>query len=203
VITWDIRGHGRTRAPAGAEHYSAELSVGDMVAVLDACDVDEAVVAGLSLGGYLSLAFHLAHRDRVRALLLFDTGPGFKNDEARERWNTYALSRAAAFEERGLSAQSESPETAYGPHDPNGLARAARGILTQQDAGVISSLGGIAVPTLVLVGENDGPFLAAADYMASKIPSATKVVVSDAGHAANLDQPQQFNRAVEGFLQSL
>lgn len=200
VITWDIRGHGRTRTPGSAGLYSAALAVEDMTEILDECGVGEAVVGGLSLGGYLSLAFHLSHRERVRALMLFDTGPGFRNDEGRQRWNAYAVSRAQAFEEQGLAAQSDSPETAYGPHDASGLARAARGILTQQDASVISSLGSIAVPTLVLVGENDRPFLAAADYMASHIPGATRVVISGAGHAANLDQPDQFSRAVEDFL---
>ncbi len=64
----------------------------------------------------------------------------------------------------------------------------------------MASLGAIAVPTLVLVGEQDRPFLAAADVMAAKIPGATKVVLADAGHAANLDQPAAFDTAVTRFL---
>ena len=82
----------------------------------------------------------------------------------------------------------------------DGLARAARGMLTQKDARVISSLPAIAVPSLVVVGANDTPFLAASDYMAAKIPGAKKVVIEDAGHAANIDQPDAFNAAVLGFL---
>ena len=58
------------------------------------------------------------------------------------------------------------------------------------------SLETIAVPSLVLVGSNDTNFLAATDYMARKIPGARKVVIEDAGHAANLHQPAAFNRAV-------
>ena len=136
--------------------------------------------------------------------MVFDTGPGFKSAEARERWNTYALSRAEAFEQEDLGAQAKSPETAYGPpQDAAGLALAAGGILTQQDDAVISSLGETTVPTLVLVREHDGPFLAGADYMASRIPGATKAVLSHAGPAANLDQPEQFNRVVGDFLRSL
>jgi pimeloyl-ACP methyl ester carboxylesterase len=61
----------------------------------------------------------------------------------------------------------------------------------------------IDVPTLVLVGENDKPFLGASDYMAKKIPGAAKVVLAAAGHAANIDQPQAFNAAVRDFLEHL
>jgi pimeloyl-ACP methyl ester carboxylesterase len=64
---------------------------------------------------------------------------------------------------------------------------------------VISSLAAIAVPSLV-VGANDAPFLAASDYMAGKIPGARKVVIENAGHAANIDQPAAFNAAVLDFL---
>jgi pimeloyl-ACP methyl ester carboxylesterase len=200
VITWDVRGHGRSGSPADASRYSEAASVADMAAVLDACGVTAAAVGGLSLGGYLSLAFLLAHPERVAALLLFDTGPGFKNDAGRDQWNEQARAYAAALERQGLDALSASPEVGAGPHDPAGLALAARGILTQHDARVITSLPHISVPTLVVVGENDRPFLAAADYMAAKIPGATKVVIPAAGHASNIDQPDLFNRAVTDFL---
>ena len=73
-------------------------------------------------------------------------------------------------------------------------------MLTQKDARVIGSLPTIAVPSLVVVGANDTPFLAASDYMAAKIPGARKAVIPAAGHAANIDQPEAFNRAVLGFL---
>jgi pimeloyl-ACP methyl ester carboxylesterase len=61
----------------------------------------------------------------------------------------------------------------------------------------------IDVPTLVLVGENDKPFLGASDYMAKKIPGAQKVVLAGAGHAANIDQPAAFDAAVRAFLERL
>jgi pimeloyl-ACP methyl ester carboxylesterase len=200
VITWDIRGHGRSAAPADRSLYSEEASIADMAAVLDACGVRRAAVGGLSLGGYLSLAFHLAHPARVSALLLFDTGPGFKQDRARERWNAYAEARVDALERDGLAALSTGAEVGPGPHDPIGLALAARGILTQRDSRVLESLPAIRVPTLIVVGEHDEPFLAATDYMAAKIPGAVKVVLRDAGHAANIDQPNAFNAVVSDFL---
>ena len=65
-------------------------------------------------------------------------------------------------------------------------------MLTQRDARVIESLPDIKVPSLVVVGADDTPFLAASDYMAAKIPGAQKVVVPAAGHAVNIDQPQAF-----------
>src|SRR6266508_1927187 len=64
VITWDMRGHGHSASPADPARYSIEATVDDMSAVLDACGARRAVLGGMSLGGYLSLTFHLAHRDR-------------------------------------------------------------------------------------------------------------------------------------------
>ncbi|HEX3840121.1 MAG TPA: alpha/beta fold hydrolase [Acidimicrobiales bacterium] len=200
VVTWDIRGHGQSDSPGRAELYSEAASVADMVAVLDAGGIDRAVVGGLSLGGYLSLAFYLAHPTRVTGLLLFDTGPGFKKDDARSKWNAYAEATAAGFERDGLTSLSASPEVGTDGHDPAGLALAARGILTQRDARIIESLPAIDVPTLVLVGADDRGFLAAANYMAGKIPGADLVVLPGAGHAANLDQPDAFNQEVSRFL---
>ena len=121
-----------------------------------------AILGGLSLGGYMSLAFYLAHPERVRALLLFDTGPGFRNDEARAAWNKRALETARTLEIKGLAAlQSKSQEMAMSKHrSAGGLARAARGMLAQCDARVIKSLPNIRVPVLIIVGAEDKAFLA-------------------------------------------
>ena len=140
----------------------------------------------------------------MRALMLFDTGPGFKKDDAREAWNARARTRADDLDARGLAALGPSDEVRQSRHrDATGLAGAARGMLAQRDDPVIRSLETIRVPTLVLVGANDTNFLAATDYMAAKIPGATKVVLPDAGHAANLHQPTAFNRAMNTFLAGL
>jgi len=205
LILWDMRGHGRTDYPESPTQYSAEKTVEDMAALLDEVGAESAVVGGLSLGGYMSLEFHLAHPERVRALLVIDTGPGFKSAEARGRWNTHALGIAKRFETEGLSyIQSLSKEMAMSSHRAaDGLIRAGRGMLTQQDDRVINSLPGITVPALVIVGANDAAFLNAASYMAAKIPKATMAVIPDAGHAVNIDQPELFNRVVLTFLESL
>jgi pimeloyl-ACP methyl ester carboxylesterase len=204
VILWDMRGHGKSGDPRDPALYSQALSVGDMAAVLDSCGEERAVIGGLSLGGVMSLAFHLAHPGRVRALILSDTGPGFRNPEARARWNERALARAAALEARGEADSGGGAETRLGRHrSAAGLAGAARGMLTQEGSALIDSLREIAVPTLVVVGAEDANFLGAADYMAAKIAGARKIVIPGAGHAANLDQPEAFNRALGEFLARL
>lgn len=205
LIVWDMRGHGQTDSPDDPSVYSEEATIADMVALLDAAGVEQAILGGLSLGGYMSLAFYREYPERVRALLLFDTGPGFRSDEAREAWNKRALETASAFEREGLSIlQSRGREAAVSTHrSPAGLARAARGMLAQRDARVMKLLPEIKVPVLILVGADDTHFLAPADYMAAKIPNATKIVIPRAGHASNLDQPDRFNQAVAGFLESL
>lgn len=201
VITWDLRGHGRSDSPDDPAEYSQEASVADMAAVLDACGIRRVVAGGLSLGGYLSLAFCLACADRVAGLVLCDTGPGFRSDEARQRWNDRAVAQAGRLQRDGLAALGDSPEIrAAGHRSAAGLAHAARGMLTQGDGSVIGSLPSITVPALVLVGALDQAFLAAAEYMTAKIPWATHAVIPDAGHASNVDQPDLFNQQVLAFL---
>jgi pimeloyl-ACP methyl ester carboxylesterase len=205
LILWDMRGHGQSDYPDDAAAYSEALTVGDMAALLDKAGANSAIIGGLSLGGYMSLAFYRAHPNRVRALLIIDTGPGFKKNDARDAWNTRAYDTGDRFEREGLEVlKSLSPERSGVIHrDASGLARAARGMLTQRDAAVIETLPQIKVPVLVVVGADDTPFLAASDYMAAKIPGAQKVVIPAAGHAANIDQPQAFSDAVLSFLQGL
>jgi pimeloyl-ACP methyl ester carboxylesterase len=205
LVLWDMRGHGRSDYPDDPLAYSEALTVADMAALLDQVGAKNAIVGGLSLGGYMSLAFYRAHPDRVRALLIIDTGPGFKKDDAREAWNKRAHESGDRFDREGLSVlKSASGERSAVSHrDASGLARAARGMLTQRDARVIESLPDIKVPSLVVVGADDTPFLAASDYMAAKIPGAAKVVIAAAGHAVNIDQPQAFIDALLPFLGSL
>ena len=205
LVLWDMRGHGRSDSPEDPDAYSEALTVADMAALLDEVGAEQAIVGGLSLGGYMSLAFHLAHPERVRALMVIDTGPGFRKDAAREDWNRNALRAGERLESMGLEAlQGLSREMATSTHrSAKGLALAARGMLTQRDARVIDSLPHIAVPTLIVVGANDEPFLPAAEYMNRKIPDSRKVVIPNAGHAVNLDRPEPFNRAVAEFLAKL
>src|SRR2546422_7714976 len=105
LITWGMRGHGQTESLPDASQYSLALTVGDIRALLQSLGVSRAVVGGLSLGGYVSLAFYLAHPEMVEALVICDSGPGFRNAEARAAWNRRAPERAAALEARGPEAR--------------------------------------------------------------------------------------------------
>jgi pimeloyl-ACP methyl ester carboxylesterase len=187
LITWDMRGHGGTDAGHDAARYSLEATVDDMHALLGHVGAERAVIGGLSLGGYMSLAFYGAHPEMVRALVICDSGPGYRNPQARGAWNQRAVERAAALEARG----------------EHGLAHAARGMLAQTDARVIDLLPSIRVPTLVVLGDKDEGFIAPCEYMAKKIPGARLEIIRDAGHMSNVDQPEAFNRVILDFLDSL
>lgn len=142
---------------------------------------------------------------RIIANIPPDTGPGFKSDKARESWNKYADETGDRFDREGLGPlQEASPERRKVKHrNADGLAMAARGMLAQRNDSIINALPNIKVPSLVLVGADDTGFIAATDYMAKKIPDCQKVVIPNAGHAANMDQPQAFNDAVLSFLESV
>jgi pimeloyl-ACP methyl ester carboxylesterase len=155
----------------------------------------------------MSLAFYLAHPEMVEALVICDSGPGYRNTEARAAWNERAHQRAANLEARGLEAfggRSREVREALAHHrSAQGLAHAARGMLAQTDARVIDGLASIRVPTLIIVGDRDEPFLAPCQYMAKKIPGARLEMIAGAGHSSNLDEPAAFDRILLDFLDSL
>jgi pimeloyl-ACP methyl ester carboxylesterase len=138
--------------------------------------------------------------------VICDSGPGYRNADARRQWNESAQERAVALETRGLEALGRSrevQESASLHRSAQGLAHAARGMLAQEGSRVIDGLGAIDVPTLIIVGDRDQPFIAPCEYMAKKIPGARLEVIRDAGHSSNLDQPEAFNRVLLDFLDSL
>lgn len=209
LITYDLRGHGQSDAPADPDLYSADIAVADLYGLLSHLGVERGVIGGLSLGGVLALRFYLAHPEMVQALILADTGPGFRNPEAMARWNETCDDRARILESGGMAAFAATP---YGESDyytkpeimarlnPIGLANVSRKVMSQFDARVIEVLPNIKVPTLILCGEQDTDFLVATDYMGKKIPNAQVVMIPNAGHGANVDQPEAFNRAILEFL---
>ena len=204
VVTWDMRGHGDSDYPRDPGAYSVPLAVDDIGALLDRVDAPAAVIAGHSLGGFLSLAFALAQPHRTRALILIGTGPGYRREEGRARWNRMVDDYATALAARGLAALPASEELHGGTHrDASGLVLAARGILAQQDARVIDALPSVRVPTLVVVGARDAQFLDGCRYMAAKIPGAALAVIAEAGHAPNIGAPDGFNARVGAFMRAL
>jgi pimeloyl-ACP methyl ester carboxylesterase len=129
VILWDYRGHGRSAAPDDPDAYSLDLVLEDLERVLDwAAPGEPAVLGGLSFGGLASLHMALARPERVRALVLAATGPGFKQPEAQSRWAATMERTACLIERRGLEALLASPiaQTVIGRRPELPAARAAR-----------------------------------------------------------------------------
>lgn len=208
VVTWDLRGHGRSASPDDARAYSAGAALADLEALVGD---GPAVLCGHSLGGQLSLAFALRHPRLVAGLGLLSTGPGYRDAAARDTWNAGIERQARALERRGLEAlpagddlhggrHAASLPPAEGARRATALAHAIRGFVTQHDSAIMDGLARITVPTFVVVGDKDRGFLDAAAYFEHKIAGATRVVVPDAGHAVNRHQPRIVNTALVALL---
>ncbi len=220
VVLWDYRGHGKSEAPEDPAAYSIEQVVDDLGRVLEwAAPGTPAVLGGLSFGGLASQHFTLAHPERVTALLLISSGPGFKNPKAQAGWQAQ-IGRIGDRLERvgfeGYTAGRSGPNSigvrpelpaaqaaarAVEAQDPQGVAHFGRRVAGPAPS-TIDRLGEIAVPTLVLVGEHDNAYLAAGEVMTAKIPGAKHVLIPDAAHVVNIEQAEAFNDAVLGFLAS-
>ena len=214
VIAPDLRGFGRSTASDGT--LPMRRFADDLAGLLDALHVDEPIVyCGLSMGGYIALAFWQAYAARLRGLILCDTravadtpetaagrletaervlreGPGFVADAMLPRLFTPATT------ERRPEAVESIRRTILGT-DPRGIAAAARGMAQRPD--MTARLAEIACPTLVLVGQHDviSP-PAEMQAIAQAIPNSTFVQIADAGHMAPLEQPEAVNRAMREFL---
>ena len=114
VILWDYRGHGRSEVPEEAGAYSMLRVVDDLGRVLDwAAPGEPAVVGGLSFGGLASLHLALRSPERVRAIVLIASGPGFKKPEAQARWEASVEKTAAFVEKRGMQAFVEKRKPTF------------------------------------------------------------------------------------------
>ena len=221
LILWDFRGHGLSEAPADPGAYSLAQVVDDLERVLDWAAPDgPVVVGGLSFGGLAALHFALLRPERVRALLLIDSGPGFKNPKALQGWMKQVERTASFIESRGLRAflDGKASITAVGlrpelpaavaaanaiaAQDPSGLASFARRVAGPAEP-VIDRLGEISAPALVVVGEKDEPYLRAAEVMTARLPNAQHAVIPGAGHIANIEETDAFNAVVIDFLKKL
>lgn len=215
VIVPDLRGHGRSDVPPGP--YTMEQHADDLAALLDHLGVDRAVVAGLSMGGYISLAFWRRHRDRVAALILLDTRA--EPDSEAARGNRDASMRKVAAEGAAAFAEDMLPRVlALSSLAQREIVDAARRMMAEQPAeGIIGALGGlrdradsratlptIDVPVLVVGGEVD-TLTPPADMhaLAAALPNARAVIIPAAGHLSPLENPAAVNKALTGFLREL
>ncbi len=221
VLLWDYRGHGKSESPDDAAAYSIDHVVDDIARVLDEhAGGRPAVLAGLSFGGLASLHFALRHPERVRALVLIDTGPGFKNPKAQAGWEAQIEKTAQFLESRGMEGfvESKAMQIAIGNKPELPAAQAAKRAIAAQDpvglchfgrniAGpappVIDELASIDLPALVIVGEKDEPYLRASEVMATRLPRAEKVTIPGAGHIVNIEASDAFDAAVLKFLSGL
>ncbi|MFC1989361.1 alpha/beta fold hydrolase [Chloroflexota bacterium] len=209
-VTYDIMGHGQTDAPDDLSKYTLDILVEGIYQLLRHLGIQKAVVGGLSLGGYLTIHFYNQHPDMTAAIILMDTGPGYRTPEKAKDWNQRCVECVKILETQGMKGFMESEyskDDYYTTPDvmtelnPKGLANVRQGVMINPWG--LDILPNIKVPALIICGDGDAPFLAATDYMAQKIPGAKKAIVANAGHGVNIDQPQVFESIVLDFLDNL
>ena len=213
LVALDWRGFGESEITNGIS--SMELFADDVAGLMDALGIQNAILCGLSMGGYAAFAFLRKYPQRVAGLILADTRPGADTPEAQA--NRENVAQIAETRGTGAIADLQVPrllsEYTRRHHPevearvrqlideatPQGIAAASRGMAQRADSTEL--LGGITCPTLVIVGEQDAliPPAVTQDY-ASRIPGAQFAVIPQAGHLSNLEQPEAFLQAIGGFL---
>jgi pimeloyl-ACP methyl ester carboxylesterase len=213
LLAPDHRGFGRSSPAAGPA--TMEALAADALAVLDAAGLRAAVVGGVSMGGYVALALARLAPKRVRGLVLIDT-QGAPDDEAG-RARREAVARDVEARGAGVVAEAMLPRL-LSPRAPAALvqrvdhliraqapaaiAAASRGMALRADAR--PGLAALHVPCLVVVGADDVVTpLERARELAALVPGARLEVLPDAGHLANLEQPQAFAEALARFAASV
>lgn len=216
VITVDLRGHGESDAPLW--RYTMEQFADDLTGVLDHLSIQQAVMAGLSMGGYILFAFYRKYATRVNALILSDTRAQPDTDEGRA--GRFNMAQSAYTQGSGAIADVMLSKLLCPAslHTRPELVQQVRGMITAMTLGGMAGdlmgmadrpdsvplLSTIACPTLIIVGELD---LATppsdARLMSEQIPGAQLKIIPGAAHLPNLEQPEAFNDAVRSFLASM
>jgi pimeloyl-ACP methyl ester carboxylesterase len=220
VVRYDMRGYGKS------EPVDGEFShMSDLVSVLNTLELQEPLIMmGCSMGGGLAMDFALTYPSRVKALIMVGSGPsGLKLDvptpakfaEAEKAFEAGDLDLVAEIETQiWFDGSGRTPEQvnqamrklAY-EMNRKALDYEAKELgkrLPNTETPAFDRLTDLDIPVLVIVGAHDTPYiLAAADYMAEKLPSARKVRIEDAAHLSNMDHPDEFQTIVKAFLESL
>ena len=210
VITYDVRGHGRTDKPRA--RYSIRQFSDDAAALLQHLEAGPAHILGISMGGMIALQLAVDHPKMVKSLTIVNSGPELVLRTWRQRIAIY--SRFAIVRLMGMRKMGEMLATRLLPgpthaaardtfverwarNDPGAYLRALRALIGWS---VTSSLGSIAAPTLVLTADQDyTPVIFKEEYTA-KVPGARLVVVPDSRHMLPVERPAEFNRAALDFL---
>ena len=208
VVRYDLRGHGRSVAPA--EPYTG---YGDLLALLDTLGIERATLVGLSAGAQLAIDFAIVHPDRVTRLVLAAPGlGGFRTPQLP--WMAPVLEAAVGGDADGAARSwAETPLMAlHTATDAQATvtslvmdnarlwtSRRTEQLLSPPAAGRLAEIG---APTLVLIGDRDLPHIhEVVRLLADGITGATVDTIAGAGHLINLDTPQSFNEAVAAFLE--
>ena len=216
LIALDWRGFGESEINGTIS--TMELFADDVAGLMDTLGIQQAVLCGLSMGGYAAFAFLRKYPERVYGLILADTRPGADTPEAQA--NRENVARIAETQGTRAIADLQVPRLLSEftrQHHPEveirvrqmieaatvqGIAAASRGMRQRADS--TDLLARISCPTLVIVGELDAltPPGVAQEY-AAQIPGAQLTMITNAAHLSNLEQPEAFLQAVEGFLGSI
>ncbi|SFM34098.1 alpha/beta fold hydrolase [Marinobacter zhejiangensis] len=212
-ITWDERGHGQT-AVANPEPFSYYDSADDLAALLTHLGITNAVLVGMSQGGFLSLRCALTHPDRVRALVMLDSQAGAELEEKIPMYQELI----GTFMTQGLTpvvgetiaqiilgndyADSEYWKAKWKTMSPANIGNNFQTLASRDD--LTERLPAVTQPTLIIHGDADIAIpMERAQVMADRIPDATLAVIPGAGHAANLSHPEPVNQALTAFLNRL
>lgn len=217
LIAPDLRGHGESEAVPGP--YSMALLADDCMSLLDSLGISEPVViGGLSMGGYVAFEIVRRYPQRVAGLLLTATRASADSEQARaerEKAIVNVQTQGVGPLAAGMLPRLLSPITYENDHQlveflmqmmestsPNGAIGALQAIRDRSDSR--PTLPDIGVPTLIIHGADDQIVpLAEAQAMQAAIPQAHLIVLPDAGHMPNLEQPDAFNAALGEFLASI
>jgi 3-oxoadipate enol-lactonase len=219
VVTFDHRGHGESDKPATVEAYTLDRLVADTLAVVDALGFERFTLLGHSMGGMVARRLALQWPERVGALVLMDTSPGMPpsiDPDLAEAAAALALEgdmtllRAVLDEADTLGSAADQRvrreragyvefcERKWAQITPASYAGLLRAIVHQDDQ--LAEMTSIVCPTLVLVGAEDTHFVPAAHAMAATLPDARLVVVPDAGHSPQFENPDAYFDALDEFL---
>jgi 3-oxoadipate enol-lactonase len=218
TISVDLRGHGLSGRPESEGEYALETMARDVDALLKAIDIEECVLVGHSMGGMVSQLLVLEHPELVRALVLVDTAAevpkGLLYDERRKQRAHFV----DVVRERGMEAVFEEqmkitpvdPALAANPHyieiwreqflmtAPQAYIGGANAMSSRRS--LLGELGAISVPTLIICGDMDEPFLDPSRDMHEAIPRSELVIIAGAGHGPQMETPGEFNRVLVEFL---
>ncbi|MCH7578815.1 MAG: 2-succinyl-6-hydroxy-2,4-cyclohexadiene-1-carboxylate synthase [Chloroflexi bacterium] len=220
TVSVDLLGHGESDAPPTPNRYRMERCVDDLTSLLNHLEIERVAVLGYSMGGRVALQLALRAPGRLWALVLESASPGIDDDAEREDRVRSDAALADEIERNGIDAfvdrwqalplfASQSRLSAAAREElrrqrlrnsPVGLANSLRGAGAGQEAPVLNRLGEIRIPTLLIAGALDQKYVALARKMSDALPCARTQIVSDAGHATHLEQPEAFDRVVREFL---